>query len=311
MSPEVAARLDSKECYGIWWYNRRRAKSSQSSETGPAGRRYRQRRKITLKPEEDWIAVPVPDSGIPREWVDAAREAIKDNRRPSSAGHHFWELSGRILRCGGCGRPMYTNSIAPSRGHHYYRCPSPKGECPVRKNYRADFLEPLVWEFVSAVLAEPARVRAGLEEMVERERRVMRGDPDREAKAWLDKLAEADRMRAGYQELAANGLMTLEELGERLGQIEETRNTARRELTTLEGRRERLEQLERDKDTLLENYAGMVPEALGELTGEERHRVYKMLKLGVAAGPNGQVEVTGALGVISSVSKPEITSACS
>jgi hypothetical protein len=38
--------------------------------------------------------VPVPESGIPREWVDAAREAIKDNQRQSANGDRFWELSG-------------------------------------------------------------------------------------------------------------------------------------------------------------------------------------------------------------------------
>jgi hypothetical protein len=56
--------------------------------------------------------VPVPDPGVPREWVDAAREAIRENRRPSSAGRRFWELSGGILRCGGCGCAMMTNSIS-------------------------------------------------------------------------------------------------------------------------------------------------------------------------------------------------------
>ena len=30
--------------------------------------------------------MPVPDSGVPREWVDEAREAIRENRCPSSTG---------------------------------------------------------------------------------------------------------------------------------------------------------------------------------------------------------------------------------
>ena len=64
----------------------------------------------------------------------------------------------------------------------------------------------------SELLTDPERVRAGLEEMIERERNGSRGDPDREARAWAEKLAEADRMRVGYQELAATGLMTLAEL---------------------------------------------------------------------------------------------------
>jgi hypothetical protein len=80
----------------------------------------------TPKPREEWVGVPVPDPGVPREWVDNAREAIKENRRPSSAVRRFWELSSGILRCGGCGYSVMTNSMSShgkKRLNHYYRCP--------------------------------------------------------------------------------------------------------------------------------------------------------------------------------------------
>ena len=78
--------------------------------------------------------------------------------------------------------------------------------------------------------------------------------------------------------------------------MEETGQTARRELAALEGRAERLRALERDWETLLQNYAEMVPEALGALEPEERHRVYNMLRLRTVAFPDGTMEVSGALG---------------
>ena len=53
---------------------------------------------------------------------------------------------------------------------------------------------------------------------------------------------------------------------------------------------------ERDRDALLENYAEMMPEALDVLQPEERHRVYKMLRLRAVAFPDGSLEVSGALG---------------
>ena len=53
--------------------------------------------------------------------------------------------------------------------------------------------------------------------------------------------------------------------------------------------------LERDRETLLQNYAEMVPEALGALEPEERHRVYNMLRLRTVAFPDGALEVSGAL----------------
>jgi hypothetical protein len=108
--------------------------------------------------------------------------------------------------------------------------------------------------------------------LIEQERKGTRGDTDREAKAWLDRLGEADKMRRGFQERAAKGLMTLDELENRLKEKEATRETARAELAILEERRQLLEDLEHDRDALMERYAGAVPEALKNLTPEERHR---------------------------------------
>ena len=63
-----------------------------------------------------------------------------------------------------------------------------------------------------------------------------------------------------------------------------------------EGRTEHLRTLERDREALLQNYAEMMPEALGTLQPEERHRVYNMLRLRTVAFPDGTLEVSGALG---------------
>jgi hypothetical protein len=90
--------------------------------------------------------------------------------------------------------------------------------------------------------------------------------------------------------------MTDEELNEVLGELEDTRRTARRELEALRGGRDRIEEMERDRNTLLDNYARMAPEALNELTPEERHQVYRMLRLRVVITMDGELEVSGAFG---------------
>ena len=153
-----------------------------------------------------------------------------------------------------------------------------------------------MWRFVSTLLQDPSRVRAGLEALIDRERKGTRGDVDGEAKAWLHRLAEADTMRRGFQEQAAKGLMTLDELENRLKEIDETRETAQAELALLEEGRQRLEELEHDGKALMERYAGGVPEALEDLIPEDRHRVYKMLRLRVLAYPDCRLEVHGILG---------------
>jgi site-specific DNA recombinase len=236
--PEVASRLDPNKSYGIWGFNRRRSKTTQISvPDGTGGRRYKQRVRYALRPQNEWIAVPVPDSGVPREIVDAARQAIKDNRAPSNAGRRFWELSGGFVHCGLCGHVMDSHTTAnPGRPvYFYYACRTryKKGveACSNGKYLVAAKVEALVWEGVTKLLKDPEQLRADLDTMIEQKRRgSLHGDPDQEAKLWADKLVEVERKRARYQEMAASELITFDELRARLLELDETRETAEREL---------------------------------------------------------------------------------
>jgi site-specific DNA recombinase len=297
ISEEVTSCLDPASRYGVWWFNRRRRTERQVSEVSLDGRR-----STTIeKPREEWVAIPVPDAGIPREWVDAAREAISDNVKFSHAGGRFWELSG-LMKCSGCGCGMLGNS--PTNGsrnkvHHYYRCRTRhlegKGACSMSKNIRADEAEHAVWSFVTSLLLNPEALREGIDEMIERERGGNHGNPEEEVAVWLDRLADVEHKRASFQDMAAEGLITFDELRTKLAALEETRQTARRGLAVIEGRSERLRALEHDRDALLKNYAEMMPEALNSLEPEERHRIYNMLRLRAVAFPDGTLEVSGAL----------------
>ena len=92
--------------------------------------------------------------------------------------------------------------------------------------------------------------------------------------------------------MAAEGLITFDELREKLAGLEEGRKVAQGELKTLEAKRSRLEQLEQDKETVLEAYAAMAPEGLEALTSEERQRLYKILRLEVFVPAHGPVEAS-------------------
>jgi hypothetical protein len=119
-------------------------------------------------------------------------------------------------------------------------------------------------------------------------------DPEREAKAWLEKLAEADRHRAQAQDLAVEGLLSPDELRTKLAHLAEVRDTAERELSALQDRREKILEVEADRNALLESMARMVPESLDTLLSGERNKVYRMLRLEVAPKPEGGYGVTGA-----------------
>jgi site-specific DNA recombinase len=259
VTPEVSARLDQDQRYGIFWHNTKRHTYTQVSQTGLNGKTYRKKRKVTPKPKEEWIAVPVPESGIPREWVDAAREEIKDNRRSPSTSGRFWELSGGLLRCGHCDANMRNyltlGSRDPDVWYFYYRCArrAEKGgeACPHKRMYPATDVERRVWEFVSDLLTDPDQLRADLYAMIEEERNGMHGEPEQEAKPWLNKLAQVESKRSRFQDMAAEGYITFDELGAKLSELEEIRTIAVEKVEAIRNYQECIEEMEKDRDALL------------------------------------------------------------
>jgi hypothetical protein len=146
-----------------------------------------------------------------------------------------------VLYCGGCGKKMlYRASVSKGRMYLCYKCRQvtrdskvayPAGQYP--QNHCAKTLEERVWESVSALMENPEQLRRDLERMIELEGKGFQENPDLEMEGWLEKLTEAKIMRSGFQDLAAKGLMTHEELGSKLKRLEETRTLDERELETL------------------------------------------------------------------------------
>jgi hypothetical protein len=66
--------------------------------------------------------------------------------------------------------------------------------------------------------------------------------------------------------------------------------------------------LELDRDVLLERCAAIAPEALNSLIQEERHRLYKMLRITVIVQPDTTLEISGIFGEGLSVSSQGLVS---
>jgi hypothetical protein len=151
-----------------------------------------------------------------------------------------------------------------------------------------------VWEYVSGVMKDPEQLRDDLDRMIELERQGRKGNPDKEAKLWADKLAETETKRARYQEMAAENLITFEELRARLVELEETRKTAERELAALRSHEEYVLGLERDRDAMLDSLEAVAPEALDSLTPEQRNQWYRLLRLTAEVMKDGTLMVSWA-----------------
>ncbi len=87
--------------------------------------------------------------------------------------------------------------------------------------------------------------------------------------------------------------MGLEDLRERLAELEEEKATAERELAALRNQAERVRDLERDRDAMLAGMLGNASEALDCMTPEQRHRFYKILRLKVRLFADDSMEIEG------------------
>ncbi len=80
---------------------------------------------------------------------------------------------------------MVTHTTTSNeKPYHYYKCfrrsDYKRGICE-QKSLRAERVEASVWEFVSSLLKDPERIRAGVDMLIEQERNTRRCDPERGA----------------------------------------------------------------------------------------------------------------------------------
>jgi hypothetical protein len=195
-----------------------------------------------------------------------------------------WELRG-LIWCT-CGWRMRTHQAKGKGGvrYWYYNCRKHAkygGDACSQKSLRAEDVEEAVWRFVRDLLLNPEKIRVGMDQLIEEERSAGPRNSAHSLAAWMKKLEECERKRRAYQDQQAAGLMTLEELKERLDELEGARKLAQSEIAILADREERAKELERDWDVLLEELASLVPERLEKLPKSRRNGLYQSLRLRV------------------------------
>jgi chromosome segregation ATPase len=108
-------------------------------------------------------------------------------------------------------------------------------------------------------------------------------NPDATAKAWADRIAECARKREAYQDRQAAGYMTLDELGKKLAELDEERETAQRELDKIQDAQGRIKELETGRRALLEAYGKGLLEGVEWFPPELRRAIYELLRVRITA----------------------------
>jgi hypothetical protein len=285
VADSVLATLEPERLYGVWWYGRETIKTWRESGT------YRKRRKVIQNDPSSWLAVPVPDIGVPRVVVDAARASIKDNVRSSRAAGRVWELDSGIFRCGTCGWRLAprTSGLTNSQGSYVCTSYTRRDKRHGAPNFfHAAKTEAEVARRVDAYFDDPDKMTRYIGERLEQERsRLFAGDADAHTKALTQMLAKLETMREKLSEQHLHGVITIAKLKEKLASLDEQEQEARSELDALADRQGHMKHLEQEAKYVLDFFAATVSaEGLESLSPEARREMYKRMNLKVIANPD-------------------------
>lgn len=275
-SPSVVGRLLTNPIYqGVAYMNR-----YQAVEPAHPRCRYRRQRRSSrrLRPQEEWIAVPVPAIVTPEEFAAAQAQLQKNRAFSPRRNNRYRYLLRGLVRCGICGLALIGR-----RG--VYRCKGKDPLCVSRETpcpsgeVKAEVLDQVVWEGVVALLQDPLALRKAYQEQCQEASAA--GEPlaqemERVERALRQLVREEERLLDAYQV----GALSLGTLQERLTLLQQRR-------AGLEARQQALQQegqaVLQTQEVLayLERFSRQVRENLAQATFEERRRITELVVEGV------------------------------
>lgn len=256
-------------------------------------------------PRSEWIGVPVPDAGVPREWVEAARDALRGNPTPAflKAGSRDHEVNGGLAVCGECGRNLTTHSTTTKSGvkHWYYVCAGarPRGprtgepRCQNGKMHPAEALEGGVAAYVDGeLLTDPAELERHMDEAIAAERRKVGGDA-----AWAEtlanRLAECGAEKDRLVKLYARGGLTDAEYDRHAAEIAERRRAAEEGLADARGSASRLSEMQKARRAVMETFGTGLMGGVFWFPPRLRRAAYRLLGLRVEVFADRTIRVEG------------------
>ena len=111
------------------------------------------------------------------ETFGRAAQRLADNKRYAARNTKVPSLLQGLAACSACGYGYYrTSARTTSRKIYYYRCLGSDdyryegGRVCGNKPVRADYLDTVVWDHITALLADPALIRAEISKRLEQAR---------------------------------------------------------------------------------------------------------------------------------------------
>jgi len=245
--------------------------------------------KTVDRPREQWLEIPVP-ALVDQETFDRVQQRLADNKRFAARNTKVPSLLQGLAACSACGYACYRGHTTTSAGNKifYYRCIGSDnyrfehGKVCDSKPVRADYLDTVVWDHVTAMLADPALIRA---EITRRLGQARTADPATRQRNQLElALAKAATGITAMIEAYSEQLITIDELRTRMPRLRARQTSLRSQLDALDAQAA-------DRDAYLK-LAGDLEGFLAQLRGnaatatvEDRQRVLRLLVKDILIGP--------------------------
>jgi site-specific DNA recombinase len=244
---------------------------------------------VTDRPREDWLEIPVPALVTEDTW-QRAQQRLEDNKRYAARNSKVPSLLQGLAACASCGYAYYRGHTTTTAGNkiYYYRCLGSDnyryehGRVCQNKPVRTDYLDALVWDHITGLLADPSLIRAEIDRRLDQLRTA---DPTTAQQQRLDQAltkasAAITRLIKAYQE----ELISLDELRERIPELRSRQTSLRSQLAALTA-----QLIDRQAylhlATGLENFLAQLRTNADTATIPQRQRVLRLLVKDVLIGP--------------------------
>ena len=244
--------------------------------------------KTVDRPREEWIEIPVP-AIVTAGTFQRAAQRLADNKRYAARNTKVPSLLQGLAACSACGYGYYrTSARTTSRKIYYYRCLGSDdyryegGRVCGNKPVRADYLNTVVWDHITGLLADPALIRAEISKRLE------------VARTSNPVTSQRTRLQAALAKAAASITAMIEAYSEQLITIDELRARMphlRARETNLRGQLNAVDAQAADRDAYLklaDDLEGFLAQLRGNAataTVEDRQRVLRLLVKDILIGP--------------------------
>src|SRR6267378_601839 len=244
--------------------------------------------KTVDRPRDEWIEIPVP-AIVTAGTFGRAAQRLAGNKRYAARNTKVPSLLQGLAACSACGYGYYrTSARTTSRKIYYYRCLGSDdyryegGRVCGNKPVRADYLDTVVWDHITGLLADPALIRAEITKRLDAARTA---DPaTRQRKQLQAALAKATASITAMIEAYSEQLVTIDELRARMPHL-------RARETGLRGQLDALDAQAADRDAYLklaDDLEGFLAQLRGNAvtaTVEDGQKVLRLLVKDILIGP--------------------------